>query len=200
MDSTRILTSTVQTNVNFNQPRYLPTYEESNAPYSLRLPSYRSSYIRRFHPYARFTTLLIEERYMVSMLAVRAGWTYFDQSKDDCDHGDEGPLLNLSILDEPIRTVSQTAAEPVAAFVDGRFAQQNQESRVEEQCNERREMPLVIVNPDMITVHPAEEEVEQGNPGHPRQPSPFLRMVRLLIDLFLPNYSCPDLGCYRATF
>ncbi|KAF8736690.1 hypothetical protein AX14_014170 [Amanita brunnescens Koide BX004] len=159
MDSTRILTSTVQTNVNFNQPRYLPTYEESNAPYSLRLPSYRSSYIRRFHPYARFTTLLIEERYM-----------------DDCDHGDEGPLLNLSILDEPIRTVSQTAAEPVAAFVDGRFAQQNQESRVEEQCNGRREMPLVIVNPDMITVHPAEEEVEQGNPGHPRQPSPFLRM------------------------
>ena len=35
-------------------PRYLPSYQEANLPYSLRLPAYRSSYVRRFHPYARY--------------------------------------------------------------------------------------------------------------------------------------------------
>lgn len=63
MDSTRI---PIPAKLN-NQARYLPTYEESNAPYSLRLPSYRSAYIHRFHPYPRYATSLTEERYMVSV-------------------------------------------------------------------------------------------------------------------------------------
>lgn len=63
MDSTRI---PIPAQLN-NQARYLPTYEESNAPYSLRLPSYRSAYIHRFHPYPRYATSLTEERYMVSV-------------------------------------------------------------------------------------------------------------------------------------
>ena len=68
MDSTR----PAQNDMNFNQARYLPTYEESNIPYSLRLPSYRSSYVRRFHPYARYaTTMSLEEQYIVSIVRPR---------------------------------------------------------------------------------------------------------------------------------
>ncbi|KAK2466671.1 hypothetical protein APHAL10511_000929 [Amanita phalloides] len=44
-----------------NVERYLPTYEEANIPYSLRLPTYRSSYARRFHPYARFVSHPLRE-------------------------------------------------------------------------------------------------------------------------------------------
>lgn len=66
---------------------------------------------------------------------MRSRWKDFDQSKDDGDHGDESePLLDWSILNEPIRTIPQTTAEPVT---DGRFAQPNEEGRVEEQPNER---------------------------------------------------------------
>ena len=73
MDSTRI-PILAQINTNFNQTRYLPTYEESNAPYSLRLPCYRSTYIHRFHPYPRYATTLSEEQYMeVCLLYVRVG-------------------------------------------------------------------------------------------------------------------------------
>ena len=46
-------------------PRHLPTYEAVNIPYSLRLPTYRSSYIRRFHPYARFVSPPTEDYYLV---------------------------------------------------------------------------------------------------------------------------------------
>ncbi|KIL71405.1 hypothetical protein M378DRAFT_6152 [Amanita muscaria Koide BX008] len=35
--------------------RYLPTYKEANVSYSLRLPAYRSTLIRRYHPYARYS-------------------------------------------------------------------------------------------------------------------------------------------------
>lgn len=69
MDSSRIQTLP-QNDVKFNQPRYLPTYEESNIAYSLRLPSYRSSHVRRFHPYARYATSL-EDQYMVSTIRLR---------------------------------------------------------------------------------------------------------------------------------
>ena len=68
MDASRIPMLSAQNNTNFNVTRYLPTYEETNGPYSLRLPAYRSSYIHRFHPYARVTTSLLEERHIVSML------------------------------------------------------------------------------------------------------------------------------------
>ncbi len=55
-----------QNSTNSSHTRYLPTYEETNVPYSLRLPAYRSSYIHRFHPYARVSMSLFEERYIVS--------------------------------------------------------------------------------------------------------------------------------------
>ena len=70
MDSSRIQTLSTQNDVNSNRARYLPTYEESNVPYSLRLPSYRSSHVRRFHPYARYATSL-EDQYMVSKVKLR---------------------------------------------------------------------------------------------------------------------------------
>jgi len=69
---------------NQNVARHLPAYEETNIPYSFRLPTYRSSYIRRFHPYARYVTLSIDE--------------------DDMDEGDLGgdqALLDLGILGQP---------------------------------------------------------------------------------------------------
>ena len=70
MDSSRVQTLPAQNDLNSNQPRYLPTYEESNIPYSLRLPSYRSSHVRRFHPYARYATSF-EDQYMVSIVRLR---------------------------------------------------------------------------------------------------------------------------------
>ena len=142
MDSTRIPIP-AQTN---NQTRYLPTYEESNAPYSLRLPSYRSAYIHRFHPYPRYAISLAKEQYMVSIFGLRSRWMDLDPSKDDCDHGDEPePLLNLSILNGFVRTIPQATAEPVAAFADGPFVQQNEEGRVEEQPNERRDILSILI-------------------------------------------------------
>lgn len=51
-----------------NHTRYLPSYEDANVSYSLRLPSYRSSYIRRFHPYARYGR--IEELSSVWLLLI----------------------------------------------------------------------------------------------------------------------------------
>lgn len=44
-----------------NNSRYLPTYDAANAQYTLRLPTYRSSYIRRFHPYARIARFFKEQ-------------------------------------------------------------------------------------------------------------------------------------------
>jgi hypothetical protein len=55
MDSSRSLPHPLQDSAATNIIRYLPTYEEANnLPYSYRLPTYRSSYIRRYHPYARY--------------------------------------------------------------------------------------------------------------------------------------------------
>ena len=71
MDSSRIQTLPAQNDTKFEQARYLPTYEESSIPYSLRLPSYRSSYVRRFHPYARYATASLEEQYIVSIVRPR---------------------------------------------------------------------------------------------------------------------------------
>jgi hypothetical protein len=51
-----------------NHTRYPPSYEAANVSYSLRLPTYRSSYIRRFHPYARYAP--IEELSAVWLLLI----------------------------------------------------------------------------------------------------------------------------------
>ncbi|KAF8346838.1 hypothetical protein F5887DRAFT_1072933 [Amanita rubescens] len=173
-----------QSSTNSSHTRYLPTYEETNAPYSLRLPAYRSSYIHRFHPYARVSMSFFEERYIVSGLIPDLRWVAFDQAKDpdDRDYGDnnEGCLLDLSILDEPIASMSVT---PMATSDNARSAHHNQEVQIGEQSDVRPEIPSVIVDPDMINVHLNEQEDEQEDVEHPRQPSPFLR-----IDVMEPRF------------
>jgi len=146
-----------QNSTNSSHIRYLPTYEETNASYSLRLPAYRSSYIHRFHPYARVSMSFFEERYI---------------DLDDRDHADtnESFLLNLSILDEPVASMSVT---PMTTPDDACSAHHDQEVQIGEQPDVQREIPLVIVNPDMINVHLNEQEDEQEDV---RQPSPFLRI------------------------
>ncbi|KAK2466669.1 hypothetical protein APHAL10511_000927 [Amanita phalloides] len=67
--------------------RHLPTYEEATIQYSFRLPAYRSSYIRRFHPYARYATRYIGE---------------YDMDNDDSDHTYDEVPLDLRALEEPI--------------------------------------------------------------------------------------------------
>ena len=81
-------------------------------------------------------------------------------------------MLDLSVLDEPIPGLR---AEPVAI---ARSAHRNQEARVTEQLDEELEIALVIVNPDAINAHLNEQDDEQENAEYPRQPSPFLRIVR----------------------
>lgn len=65
-----------------------------------------------------------------------------------------------------------------------RSAHQNQEARVAEQPDEEPEIGLVIVNPDVINAHLNEQDDEQENAEYPRQPSPFLRIVRLSVGRF----------------
>lgn len=60
--------SPAQVDMDSLNTRYLLTYEESIVPYSLRLPTYRSSYIRRFHPYPRFIASSIDDDEMVRVL------------------------------------------------------------------------------------------------------------------------------------
>ncbi len=67
----------IQNSTNFSHTRYLPTYEETNAPYSLCLPAYRSSYIHRYHPYARVSMSVFEERYLVSALIPDLRWVAY---------------------------------------------------------------------------------------------------------------------------
>ncbi|KAM6500235.1 hypothetical protein JOM56_003249 [Amanita muscaria] len=72
--------------------RHLPSYEEATGPYSLRLPSYRSSYIRRFHPYPRYVT-----------------------PPPACDSSDDhdDDVLDLSILDHRVRQLPVEREAPV---------------------------------------------------------------------------------------
>ncbi|KAF8721593.1 hypothetical protein AX14_010273 [Amanita brunnescens Koide BX004] len=78
--------------------RHLPAYEEINMPYSFRLPTYRSSYIRRFHPYARYVSLSIKEYDM-----------------DDSEfRGDQAPY----ILGERALQHDTTPAAPTVKCVD----------------------------------------------------------------------------------
>ncbi|KAF8623327.1 hypothetical protein AX15_006405 [Amanita polypyramis BW_CC] len=103
-----------QNNTNHNATRRLPTYEEANIPYSLRLPTYRSSYIRRFHPYARYTTCSMEEQYMVQLLASPPTHLFFLTRKKDDSHGDhreEETPLDLRILEDPAQVFPTLPAE-----------------------------------------------------------------------------------------
>lgn len=111
----------------------------------------------------------------------------FDQAKDDCDYRDEEPLLNLSILSAPIQRM---IAESAVASPDGRLPLGNQEGRIEGHLNGRGEIAseLVIVNPDVINAHLNMQEDEEDDAElYPRQPSPFLRMVRRSTDRLHKN-------------
>ena len=81
--------------------RYLLTYEESIIPYSLRLPTYRSSYIRRFHPYARYITPSIEDDEMVRVLLSSWSTTLVLILVKDDDENEAFARLDLSILAGP---------------------------------------------------------------------------------------------------
>ncbi|KAK2459835.1 hypothetical protein APHAL10511_008156 [Amanita phalloides] len=152
MNSGTFFTFSAQ-NTNLSTTRHLPTYEEADIPYSLRLPTYRSSYIRRYHPYPRYSASLVEERFM----------------DDVGDHDDEESLLDLSILYEPVPQMHDALSDPHLA--------QNPEDQVGERRDEPREATLVIVDPDIIIGDLGEEqEVERDNVERSRQPSPFLRL------------------------
>ncbi|KAF8623341.1 hypothetical protein AX15_006416 [Amanita polypyramis BW_CC] len=122
--------------MNSNIIHYLPTYEETIIPYSLRLPTYRSSYIRRFHPYARYTT----------------------PPADDCDMDGTGeePLLNLSTLGERIPVpgeVTTTDERVIMIEVQGR----NNKDRGPPKTDEA---PSLVVHPG---VRSEWKEVAEGS-------------------------------------
>ncbi|KAK2466663.1 hypothetical protein APHAL10511_000921 [Amanita phalloides] len=72
-----------------NSIRYLPTYEDATTQYSLRLPTYRSSYIRRFHPYPRSMARIVERFDM-------------DDDGNETDQVDGETFLDLSVLEGPV--------------------------------------------------------------------------------------------------
>ncbi|KAF8350427.1 hypothetical protein F5887DRAFT_1069444 [Amanita rubescens] len=75
--------------------RYLPTYDAANTQYTLRLPSYRSSYIHRFHPYARITRFIEEQ----------------DVDNSNNEQPGEGTPLDLRVLGGPVEVLLPTASE-----------------------------------------------------------------------------------------
>ena len=68
---------------------------------------------------------------------------------------------------------------PMATSDNVPSAHHNQEVRIGEQPDVRYEIPLVIVNLDMIDEDLNEQEDEQEVVEYPRQPSPFLRIIYL---------------------
>lgn len=93
-----------------NNSRYLPTYNVANTQYTLRLPTYRSSYIRRFHPYARIPRFVEEVRQLNFVFLYARLLT---RRKDDSDNDlyDEGTLLDLRILGTPVEPQLPITAE-----------------------------------------------------------------------------------------
>jgi|SRR6266576_2958507 len=93
--------------------RYLPTYDAANIQYTLRLPTYRSSYIRRFHPYARIARF-IEEQDVVRQLNFLLQYAcLLTRRKDDSDNEQrgEGTLLDLRVLGGPVEVLLPTASD-----------------------------------------------------------------------------------------
>ena len=95
MDSSRSLPHPLRDSAATNIVRYLPTYEETNLPYSYRLPTYRSSYIRRYHPYARYAASPPPDYLMVCIRSSFAASNacVLTCTKDGGDHIDEGAAL-----------------------------------------------------------------------------------------------------------
>lgn len=100
-----------------NVMRRLPAYEETNIPYSFRLPTYRSSYIRRFHPYARYVSLSIKEYDMVCAFFMITRHVLTSKQDEDEFGGDEAPL-DLHILGERALQHDTTPTAPVIECVD----------------------------------------------------------------------------------
>lgn len=97
--------------------RRLPAYEETNIPYSFRLPTYRSSYIRRFHPYARYVSLSIKEYEMVCAFFMITRHVLTSEQDEDEFRGDEAPL-DLNILGERALQHDTMPAAPAIKCVD----------------------------------------------------------------------------------
>ncbi|KAF8695476.1 hypothetical protein AX14_001787 [Amanita brunnescens Koide BX004] len=148
MDSSRIQTLPAQHDLNFDQALYLPTYEESNAPYSLCLPSFP-------YPPIPSASLCAVCRY-VPQRATHGGKvrlliaSRFDQVKVECDLGDKEPLLDLSILNTPFpHLIAKFVASP-----NGRLVYRNQEGRTEELLDGQGEITSGSVNLDVINTAP----------------------------------------------
>lgn len=119
--------------------RYLPTYQDAVMPYSLRLPAYRSSYIRRYHPYARYVTPPVQEPFM-----------------EDTYH--EEPLLDLSILNRRIQTVP----EPRAQDDNVGYLSDQPEQPVEEHPEGQCEVHIPLGMPDAANAVFEEQEDISG--------------------------------------
>ncbi|KAM6498781.1 hypothetical protein JOM56_006729 [Amanita muscaria] len=138
--------------MNTNSTRCLPVYEDAVVSYSLRLPTYRSSYIRRYHPYARYATPIVQEQFMV---------TY------EIDYDE--PFLDLSILDrrvEPIR-VEPTTVE------DTNHCHNLSGNPGEEQPHELPEAPVPTADAEAVDLDGGERE---GLNERPDQNSVFIRV------------------------
>ncbi|KAM6500236.1 hypothetical protein JOM56_003250 [Amanita muscaria] len=122
-------------------PRYLPAYDETIVPYSLRLPTYRSSYIRRFHPYARYITPAIEDHHTDGF--------YRDSDEE---------LLDLSII---VQRVDPPPENPEVRKNDLRAAIIGPSGRARE-LPEVNEAQVDNIDPDEEDNAEPEEDLEEG--------------------------------------
>ncbi|KIL71399.1 hypothetical protein M378DRAFT_154955 [Amanita muscaria Koide BX008] len=121
--------------MNTSSTSYLPTYEDAIVSYSLRLPTYRSSYIRRYHPYARYTTPIVQEQFT-----------------DEIDYDE--PVLDLSIL---ARRVEPVRVEPTT-IKDANQCHNLPEHAGEEQLHEPYEAPVPPVDAEVVDINVGERE------------------------------------------
>lgn len=93
--------------------RHLPTYDAANTQYTLRLPTYRSSYIRRFHPYARIARFIEEQDVVrrVNFLLQYACPLTWKKDESDNEQRGEGMLLDLRLLRDPVEVLLPTASD-----------------------------------------------------------------------------------------
>lgn len=91
--------------------RFLPTYDAANTQYTLRLPTYRSSYLRRFHPYARISRFVEEQAPVRWLSFIFLYACLLTRTQDDHLYDEGTPLLDLHILGNSVELQLPTAAE-----------------------------------------------------------------------------------------
>ncbi|KIL61290.1 hypothetical protein M378DRAFT_167105 [Amanita muscaria Koide BX008] len=121
--------------------RPLPSYDDVNVPYSLRLPAYRSSYMRRYHPYPRY---------------------YTPTQQHDTDISADEPL-DLSILEVPILPPIIHPAAPDAVQNVNNVQEQ---ANAAQEIQEGNEEPVAVVDPGVVYANP-EPQDEEGNQAAP---------------------------------